>query len=84
MADRQLTANLTVAELLECWPEAVAVFQELKTACVGCVMAPFDTLEDVAQIYGLDLSKIMVALEKQIGPAAEPTASQAARPNLAE
>ena len=60
------TADMTVAEVLEKWPETVSVFQELKTACVGCVMAPYDTLADVARIYDIDLSGIMMALQGDV------------------
>jgi hybrid cluster-associated redox disulfide protein len=54
--------NMTVAEVLEKWPETVTVFQEFKTACVGCVMAPFDTMADVARIYEMELSVLLEAL----------------------
>ena len=54
--------NMTVAEVLEKWPETVTVFQEFKTACVGCVMAPFDTMADVARIYKMELSVLLEAL----------------------
>ena len=60
------TQEMTVAEVLETWPETVEVFQTLKTACVGCVMAPFDTLADVARIYELELAAIMQALHQAI------------------
>jgi hybrid cluster-associated redox disulfide protein len=56
-------SNMTVAEVLEKWPETVTVFQEFKTACVGCVMAPFDTMDDVARIYEMDLSDLIEALD---------------------
>ena len=59
-----LTDEMTVAEVLEKWPGTVSVFQELKTACVGCTMAPYDTLADVARIYDMDLSSIMTALQE--------------------
>jgi hypothetical protein len=42
------------------------VFQAFKTACVGCAMAPFDTMVDVARIYELDLAQIMAALREAI------------------
>jgi hybrid cluster-associated redox disulfide protein len=58
------TIEMTVAEILEKWPGAVSVFQELKTACVGCAMAPFDTMVDIAQIYDIELSDLMTALEQ--------------------
>lgn len=63
------TADMTVAEVLEKWPGTVPVFQELKTACVGCVMAPYDSLTDVARIYDIDLSKIMSALQVAVSDA---------------
>jgi hybrid cluster-associated redox disulfide protein len=71
------TQDMTVAEVLETWPETVEAFQTLKTACVGCVMAPFDTLADVARIYELELATIMQALHQAIQ--ADP-ASQSSSP----
>ena len=60
------TQDMTVEEVLETWPETVAVFQALKTACVGCSMAPFDTLSDVARIYELDLGTIIEVLHQAL------------------
>lgn len=70
------TQEMTVAEVLESWPETVEVFQALKTACVGCVMAPFDTLADVARIYELELDTVMGALHQavQTNPDGQPAA----------
>ena len=60
------TKDMTVAEVLEQWPKAVTVFQAYKTACVGCSMAPFDTMVDVAREYNLELAEILAALEKAV------------------
>jgi hybrid cluster-associated redox disulfide protein len=60
------TIDMTVAEVLESWPETVSVFQDFKTACVGCVMAPFDTMSEVARIYELELLEIMEALHRAV------------------
>lgn len=60
------TSIMTVAEVLEQWPETVPVFQQLKTDCVGCAMAPFDTLHDVAAIYQIELSTMMESLNTAI------------------
>jgi hybrid cluster-associated redox disulfide protein len=68
---------MTVAEVLEQWPEAVSVFQDYKTACVGCSMAHFDTMVDVAREYDLELSVIMAALDRVVnhsGPTGAATA----------
>ena len=66
MASPRPTSDMTVAEILELWPETVSVFQDFKTACVGCVMAPFDTMSDVARIYELELSEAMEALHRVV------------------
>jgi hybrid cluster-associated redox disulfide protein len=59
-----MTSDMTVEYILEKWPETAAVFNhDLKTACVGCPIAPFDTLADVARIYELDLSNVMALLQ---------------------
>ncbi len=56
----KIAADMTVEYILENWPETAPVFnQELKTACVGCPIAPFDTLEDVARIYEFDLDYVL-------------------------
>ncbi len=84
MAAALPTQEMTVAEVLETWPETVEVFQAFKTACVGCVMAPFDTLVDVARIYELDLGAIMEALHQAIrtGPASQLASPDAGADNV--
>jgi hybrid cluster-associated redox disulfide protein len=55
-----ITSDMTVEYVLEKWPETAVVFNhDLKTACVGCPMAPFDTLDDVARIYDFDINDIL-------------------------
>ena len=56
MEQPKLTANLTVADVLACWPQTISVFMHLRMACVGCPIAPFETLTEVAAIYELDLN----------------------------
>ena len=49
MMPKQLRTDMVVSEVLEKWPQTATVFNEFKTACVGCAMSPFDTLADVAR-----------------------------------
>lgn len=68
----QITSQMTVERIMERWPETAVVFtQELKTACVGCPIAPFDTLTDVARIYELDLEDILNRLQHAIEKSAQ-------------
>ena len=62
----QLTADLTVAEVIDRWPETIPVFFHYRMACVGCPIAPFETLAEVAAIYGLDRECLVNELRQTI------------------
>jgi len=53
----------TVEETLERFPLVAAVFVQRGMACVGCVMAPFDTLDDAARSYGQDADTFLAELD---------------------
>jgi hybrid cluster-associated redox disulfide protein len=52
MTEEQLLP-LTVAEIMERWPQSVPVFLAHRLDCVGCPMAPFETLAEVILVYQL-------------------------------
>lgn len=66
MKDSEITPDLMVAELLERWPETIPVFIRHKLSCVGCAMAPFDSLSDVAKIYDLGCERFLNELRSAI------------------
>ncbi|MDM7916069.1 MAG: DUF1858 domain-containing protein [Candidatus Eisenbacteria bacterium] len=41
-------------DVLARWPACTKVFLDNGMACVGCVMAPFETLRECAANYGID------------------------------
>lgn len=52
----------TITDLLQRWPETAVVFHRHKMACVGCAVAPFYTVADAAQIYGLSPEEFVAEL----------------------
>jgi hybrid cluster-associated redox disulfide protein len=66
-----LHAHLIVADLLTCFPEAVPVFIRHRMACAGCLMAPFETIEGAAGVYGLELNSFLDELQQAIGRAGD-------------
>ncbi|MHB8113010.1 MAG: hypothetical protein ACYDHA_06075 [Bellilinea sp.] len=60
--DTILSPALTVDRLFAKWPQTTAVFLRRRFACIGCLMAPFDTLEDVARNYQVDLGDLLLEL----------------------
>lgn len=70
MKDAVLT-ELTVAELLARWPQAIPVFLHHHMACVGCTMSSFETLADVTAIYGIYLPRFIGELQEKTQSAEE-------------
>ena len=49
----ETVSQMLVADVLERWPATVDVFHAHVMACVGCVLAPFYTVQDAAVVYNL-------------------------------
>ena len=58
LADLKL-ADLTMAELMSGRPAVVPVLLRHGLACPGCVMAPFMTVREAAEAYGLALDAFL-------------------------
>ncbi len=58
--------SLTVAEIMDRWPQCVPVFLAHKLDCVGCSMAPFETLAEVIEIYQLPQDAFLAELAAAI------------------
>jgi len=66
MDNLKFSPNLTVAETLEMGRQISSVFIKLKTACVGCCLTRFCTLEDVAKAYGLAPDDLLGELQQAV------------------
>ncbi len=49
----------TVEELLRAEPATARIFMRRSMACVGCVMSPFETISEVARIYGIAEAELL-------------------------
>jgi len=62
METHEIDRSQTVAQVLRQWPASASVFVRRGMACVGCSMAPFETLVDVASVYGQELPVLLADL----------------------
>jgi len=62
----KLHSKTTVNDLMKEYPDALAVFIQRRLGCVGCPTEAFHTLEDVAQINGLELDRFLEELEQAV------------------
>ncbi len=63
---RAINASDTVADILARSPHAARVFLDRGMHCVGCAIAPFETLAEVCPIYGLSLDGLLSDLAGSI------------------
>ena len=63
MEPQQISQCSTVSEILKKYPETHRVFIERKTLCLGCYMARFCNLKDVAQAYSLEIETLVYEIQ---------------------
>lgn len=56
----------SVEEVLQEWPGAAEAFQTLRTACLGCILARFCNLSEVAATYGIAPQTLMDQLRQAV------------------
>jgi hybrid cluster-associated redox disulfide protein len=57
---------MLVEELLAAWPQTAAVFFRHRMACVGCAMSRFESVTEVAEVYGLVPERFLSELDAAI------------------
>jgi hybrid cluster-associated redox disulfide protein len=62
-----ITPDLTLAEIMENWPETTPVLMTYHMTCVGCYLSPFDTLADASAVFDLSLESLLEDLNASIG-----------------
>ncbi len=67
LADPELTLN----EVMERWPQTIAVFLKHKMLCVGCLVNPFHTISDACAEYHLEESGFRQQLDQVIRQSAK-------------
>ena len=58
------SANDTVATTLVKRPGAAHLLVNHRMHCVGCPIAPFETLAEACAVYGLDIKDLLQELER--------------------
>lgn len=61
-----LTKEMSIMEVVQKYPETIAVFQEFGMGCIGCAAAHFETIEQGANAHGMDIPALMEALNKAV------------------
>ena len=55
----KITRNMTIAEALKIKPQIAAVLMTRGMHCLGCVIAQGETIEQAAEVHGLDVDELV-------------------------
>ena len=64
--ENKITKDMKMGEIIEKHPETKEVFLEFGLMCAMCCMANVETLEVGAKAHGIDVSKLLKALNDSI------------------
>lgn len=67
MSERRLDdPDLPVADIMRFWPMTVPIFIAHRMLCVGCMIGPFCTLNDVCLEYGIEPELLLSELHAEV------------------
>lgn len=59
-----ITRDMTIGEIVRSNPSSVEILMSFGMGCVGCPSAQAETLEEAAMVHGMDIEKLLEALNK--------------------
>lgn len=66
---QEITKEMSISEVAMKYPKTAFVFMDYGLHCIGCPMAPSETIEEAAKLHRIDLKKILEDLNKAAGVA---------------
>lgn len=57
-----ISKDMTFDQVLRMYPDAAKVLKSFNLGCVGCMGASTETLEQGARAHGVDINKLLTAL----------------------
>ena len=63
----KVTKDMGILDIVQQYPEAVAVFQKYGMGCLGCAAARFENLEAGARVHGFDPDEMVADINALIG-----------------
>lgn len=60
------TKDMVISDVIREKPEAVPVLMQHGMPCVGCPASQMETLEEAAMVHGIDVDKLIAALNEAL------------------
>lgn len=59
-----ITKDMSIMDVVQKYPETVDVFAMSGMGCIGCMAANFENIEQGAMAHGIDVDRLMDALNE--------------------
>lgn len=66
MAEKKIKREMSIATVVENYPETINVFLAHGLHCIGCGVAEFENIEQGALAHGIDVEKLIEDLNKAV------------------
>ncbi|MBU5437037.1 DUF1858 domain-containing protein [Tissierella sp. MSJ-40] len=60
----EITKDMLIGEIIRKKPESVDILLGFGMGCIGCPGSQMESLEEAAMVHGIDLEKLMNALNE--------------------
>lgn len=62
---KQITGDMKIYDVLKINPKAGAILQSFGMHCIGCAMARGETIEQAADVHGVDIHELVEKLNAE-------------------
>ena len=67
MEELYVTRETLIGEIVNDYPEAIDVLFAIGMHCIGCPASQGESIEEAAQVHGLDTDQLVNALNEALG-----------------
>ncbi len=61
-----INRKMSIEEVVKKYPETIATFERHGLGCVGCQAALFESIEQGAEVHGIDVDALIADLNKDV------------------
>lgn len=62
MAERAITKEMPIGDVVRKYPKTIEVFMRHGLHCIGCAVAAFESIEEGAVAHGIEIEPLMADL----------------------
>ncbi len=62
----KITKDMNIGDVVRMYPDSISILGSFGMGCVGCPSAQMESIEEAAQVHGMNADEIVEKLNKNI------------------